>query len=43
MPDVYQNSLTVWYRQGKADEPVEKLSGDAEKTWREDFEKKTLL
>ena len=43
MPDVYQNSLTVWCRQGKEDEPVKKLSEDAEKSWRKDLEKTPLL
>ena len=43
MPDVYQNSLTVWYRQGKEDEPVKKLSGDAEKIMAERFGKDTII
>ena len=43
MPDAYQNSLTVWYRQGKEDEPVKKLSGDAEKIMAERFGKDTII
>ena len=43
MPDVYQNSLTVWYRQGKEDEPVKKLSEEAEKIMAERFGKDTII
>ena len=43
MPDVYQNSLTVWCRQGKEDEPVKKLSEDAEKIMAERFGKDTII
>ena len=43
MPDVYPNSLTVWCRQDKEDEPVKKLSGDAEKIMAERFGKDTII